>query len=241
MSDVELTSFKSGQELDNDLYALGFNLSSNHPSIDPPVEETLVAASIDAVVNDNSRIAGLLVDWISIHSERIHVERLYKILSGLADESFPFVKVFWAGNAKRLEASDWRFKKIVSLHSGKRLDYIDRLSKPGVPRMTDSYVKMNGEDDRFKGTCLRVPVNAFSHRPHQIAPAQEIAHVHMGFRYRIMMGVNYRADIWALLRRNPSLSGYRLSKIARCSAPAATKIRNDYLLVKRDYSNRKSA
>ena len=58
--------------------------------------------------------------------------------------------------------------------------------------MTNSYIKMKGEDERFKDTCLRIPQGAFSHRPHQIAPAEEIARVHMGFRYRIMMGANYK-------------------------------------------------
>jgi hypothetical protein len=103
------------------------------------------------------------------------------------------------------------------------------------------FIRMKGLDDRFEGTCIRVPKNLFSHRPQQIFSAESIARRHMGFRYRVMFGPSYRADIWALLRRNPDLSGYRLAKLAHCSTATALRIKQDYEIVKRDYSSRSKA
>lgn len=233
-----MSSYKLGQALDNDLRAIGINVAATEKSIDPNIEETLIAASVEAVNDKNNRIAGLLVDWISLHYGRINVDRLTKLVMELRGDKFKYVGAFWAANAQRLYKTDWRFKKLVGVYHGPRVDYVDRFNISSGDNVTKMFLEIRGEDERFKATCLRVPHQVFSFRPHQIFSAYDISRSHMGFRYRVMFGASYRADVWALLRRNPKLSGYRLAQLAYCSATAASKIKKDYLIVKRDYSHR---
>lgn len=229
------------ENLANDLYAIGMNLTATRHSTDPNIEDTLVLASIWAVVEDDSRIGGLLVDWISIHYLRMNVDRLTKLVFDLNDGQYNWVRIFWSANAQRLLAKDKRFKRLAELYSSGRFDFIDRFKSGNEKRLTEAYLSMKGEDERFVGTCLRVPNGPFSHRPQQIFSAEEVSRSHFQFRYRVMFGPSYRADVWALLRRNPDLTGYRLALLAHCSRPAATRVKHDYEIVKRDYSKRGKA
>lgn len=233
---------KTDEQFGNDFRAIGTNLSANARSIDPNIEETLLYASIEGVNYKDGRIAGILVDWLTIHSLRINVDRLTDLVFRLNDTEYWWVKIFWFANAQRFYPIDARFKRLATAYQGKRIDFVDRDSSiPQEPSLTEMYIKMKGADERFEETCIRVPKNYFSHRPQQVFPASSIAKKHMAFRYRVMMGANYRADIWALLRRSPDLSAYRLAKLAHCSVSAANRVKHDYEIVKRDYSKRKVA
>lgn len=233
-----LLSFKTEQDLANDFYAIGTNFSADERRMDADIEETLISASIEGINKDDHRVRGILVDWISIHHLRINVDRLTRMVKSLTDDEFVYVRIFWCANAQRLQGSDPRFKRLAQIYKGPRVDFVDRNLRPGQRATTDMFIQMKGLDERFEGTCIRVPKNAFFHRPHQIFEAEEIAKYHMAFRYRVMFGASYRADIWALLRRNPALSAYRLSKLAGCSTTTALRVKNDYEIVKRDYSQR---
>ncbi|TVQ77721.1 MAG: hypothetical protein EA369_08580 [Bradymonadales bacterium] len=236
----DLLPRKDEQDLANDLYAIGVNLTATAQVTDPNIEETLVLSSIEAVNHGDHRIAGILVDWISAHFLRINVDRLTNLVFGLSDEGFWWVKIFWCANAQRFYPADARFRRLAHLYRGQRLDFSDRDTPNTERPVTEIFIQMKGLDERFEATCIRVPKNAFFHRPEQVFEADWIARHHMPFRYRVMMGASYRADLWALLRRNPKLSGYRLAKLAHCSIAAAARVKKDYLIVKRDYSGRKA-
>ena len=85
---------KTGKSLDSDLRAIGFNLSGRKKSIDPNIEASIISASIEAVNNKDSRIGGLLVDWITVHYLRVNVDRLTKFVFSLSDSDYKFVKFF---------------------------------------------------------------------------------------------------------------------------------------------------
>ena len=221
---------KSGKSLDSDLRAIGFNLSARKSSINPNIESSLISASIEAVNYKDNRMAGLLVDWIRIHYLRINVDRLTKFVFSLNDFEYKFVKVFWHANAQRLYAKDQRFKRL-SLYKGKRVDFADRFIKRGQKKVSKTLIEIKGEDERFKKTCIRVPKGYFSKREKQIFPAERIAKNHTSYRYRVMMGPSYRADLWALLDSEPKLSAYALGKKACCSYRTAYIVKKDYELL----------
>ena len=241
MKNKKPLEFKTGTDLTNDLHFIGTNFAAYESRVDPDIEMTLVSASVAAINSDDSRIAGVLVDWISIHQSRIDVDRLTQFINSLDEKEYKFVRIFWCANAQRFLNSDFRFKRLAEIYKGPRVDLADRNASPGSRGVTEMFIKMRDEDERFLSTCIRIPKKYFSHRPEQIHEPKWIAKTHMGFRYRVMFGPSYRADIWAYLRRNPDLTAYRLSKFVGCSTTTALRVKHDYEIVKRDYSNRGGA
>ena len=213
---MSLSNFiiKTGKSLDGDLRAIGFNLNGRKKSIDPNIEASLISASIEAINNKDNRIGGLLVDWITAHYLRVNVDRLTKFVFSLNDSDYKFVKTFWCANAQRLFIKDQRFKRLSELYKGRRVNFADRFIKKGQQKVTKMLIEIKGEDERFKRTCIRVPKGYFAERPHQIFPVSVIAKNHLPYRYRVMMGSSYRADLWALLDNDPSISAYALGKKA---------------------------
>ena len=223
---------KKGKSLDSDLRTIGFNINSKKKSIDPNIEASIISASIEAVNNKDNRIGGLLVDWITVHHLRINVDRLTKFIFSLSDIEYKFVKIFWCANAQRLFAKDQRFKRLSLLYTGRRINFADRFVKKGEKKVTKMLIEIKGTDDRFKKTCIRVPKGYFSERPHQVFPVSIIAKNHLPYRYRVMMGSSYRADLWALLDCNPNISAYALGKKTHCSYRTAYMAKKDYELLK---------
>ena len=211
---MNLSNFiiKTGKSLDSDLRAIGFNLSGKKKSIDPNIEASIISASIEAVNNKDNRIGGLLVDWITAHYLRMNVDRLTKFVFSLSDKEYKFVKIFWCANAQRLFIKDQRFKRLSELYEGRRIDFADRFIRKGQKKATRMLIEIKGEDKRFKRTCIRVPKGYFSERPQQIFHVSIVAKNHLPYRYRVMMGPSYRADLWALLDSDPNISGLRLGK-----------------------------
>ncbi len=233
--------FKTGSELDNDLHAIGINISCERITVDPNIEDTLIAATLEGLNKNDGRIMGLVVDWIFLYSLRINVDRLSKVLMALTHPQKDAVIVFFSAIAQSL-SKDSRFKKITSFYNGRRRNYLSLFPKgPDKYDPTDFLIQKNGEDGRFKETCLRVPKKVLRHRPTDIFLPDVIAKRHMGFRYRIMMGASYRADLWALLRRDATRSAYEIAKRAYCSYETARQAKRDYIILKRNYSDRKVA
>ena len=223
---------KTGEALDSDLRAIGFNLSSRKKSVDPNIEASIISASVEAVNNKDNRIGGLLVDWITTHYLRVNVDRLTKFASNLSESDYKFVKIFWCANAQRLFAKDQRFKRLSELYKGIRINFVDRFSKNRKQKITKMLIEIKGEDERFKKTCIRVPKGYFSERSHQIFPVSVVVKNHLSYRYRVMMGSSYRADLWALLDRDPNISAYALGKKVNCSYRAAYVVKKDYEILK---------
>lgn len=226
-------TIKTGKSLDSDLLAIGFNVNCKKQSINPNIESAIISASVEAVNNKDTRIGGLLVDWITAHYLRINVDRLTKFIFSLDSREYKFVKIFWCANAQRLFTKDQRFKRLSNLYRNKRVNFADRFINTKAQKVTKMLIKIKGEDERFKKTCIRVPKGYFSKRPHQIFPVSVIAKNHLTYRYRVIMGPSYRADLWALLEKNPHISAYALGKKVHCSYRAAYIAKKDYELLKR--------
>ena len=225
-------TIKTGKSLDSDLRSIGFNLGGGKKSTDPNIEASIISASIEAVNNKDNRIGGLLVDWITVHYLRVNVDRLTKFVFNLSDLDYKFVKIFWCANAQRLFIKDQRFKRLSELYKGRRVGFADRFLKKREKKVTKMLIEIKGEDERFKRTCIRIPKGYFPKRLHQIFPVSVIAKNHLSYRYRVMMGSSYRADLWALLDSDSNISAYALGKKAHCSYRTAYMAKKDYELLK---------
>lgn len=213
-------SFEKGEELTLSLVGIGFRIWGGRRK-NPNIEDTLIAASLEGLSGEG-RVMSLLVDWLEIHHQRINADRLVQLVFYVAGTNDKKFVCFWIAIAEWL-ATDIRFAKLRAAAPKKRLDYLDER--------TDFLIQKNGEDERFEKTCLRVPRKTFRHRPEDILSPEELVRIHLSYRFRIMMGPTYRADMWAVLYEHAATSAAKLARLCYGSYPTAHSVKNDFSLV----------
>jgi hypothetical protein len=120
-------------------------------------------------------------------------------------------------------SKDRRFARLAASHTRARVD----LLSAG----TQFQIQRHGEDQRFVGSRLRVPANVLRDRPGDVLSSAELAQRHLPYRRRIMMGPSFRADMWAALERDPTLSAATLARKTYGSFATAWGVRRDFALV----------
>ncbi len=123
----------------------------------------------------------------------------------------------------RWQGGDRRFGRLEKVYEGPRLD----LLLAG----TDFQLRCRGEDQRFRGSALRVPAGVLRDRAADVLDPATLCRRHRAYRYRVMMGPTYRADMWAALEAEPGLSAAELARRTYGSFATAWQVRRDYLLV----------
>lgn len=214
-------SFAVRDELTRNLVAIGF-LFAEHPSQEEPnIEHTLVAASIEGLAGDY-RALSLLVDWIPIHFDQVNVDLLVKIVKALPDKK---IKAFWSSIGK-WQGKDPRLKRLARIYRGPRLPILDE-------KLIRFPLQRDGEDTRFLGTNLIVPGRMLRHRPKDIADCASVARNHLGYRYRLIIGPTYRADMWAALERHSTLTPSDLARKCYGSFSTAWNVRKDWEVIRK--------
>lgn len=208
--------YATGEQLSSDLVGIGFRLAAPPPDNEPNIEDTLVAASIEGIVREDLRVLALLADWISIHVDRINVDRLTKLVAALPHKT---LRAFWAGVA-HWQRSDPRMKKLLKVHTKQRVDLL--------PDGGSFLIQRDGEDERFVGSPFRVAARTLRHRPSDILSPNELAERHSAYKWRIVIGPTYRADMWAFLEKNESCRTNDLAKKCYGSWPTAWAVKNDW-------------
>ncbi len=207
-------SFAKGEELTRDLVGIGINLSGEgHPA---NIEDTLVAASLEGLEHDDLRVLSLLVDWLDVHFERINADRLARLTRSISSER---TQTFWSAVASWKGSRDSRFAKLRK-QTGPRVELLRAGNAFQVTR--------RGEDKRFAGTRLIVPAGVLRHRNSDILPPSALAKLHPTYKERIRSGPSYRADAWAELQKEPTLSATELARRVYCSFAAAWAAQRDF-------------
>lgn len=209
--------FKTGADLTSDLVGIGVLLSSRATN-NPNIEDTLLAASHEGMKGDYRTLA-LIVDWLDIHLPFVNADRLLRALKSTDDKR---VLAFWIATAQR-HKGDRRFASLVRKLKGKQVVLI--------PEQGDFLLKRHGPDPRFEKTCLKVPNLALRSRPRDIMDPRQLARVHVTYRYRVMMGPSYRADMWAQLEMHPNLTAAELARRCYGSFATAWKVIQDRKVV----------
>lgn len=209
----------TGDKLTPDLVGIGFRQAANLPTEEPNLEDTLLAASIEGMQYEDLRVLALLVDWLSIHLGRVNVDRLTKLVGAQKNKS---VKAFWAAIAD-WQSQDPRMKKLRRVFSGKRCSLLGERG--------DFLLQRDGEDERFVGSVLLVPGKVLRHRPQDILSPAELAKRHSAYGWRVLIGPSYRADMWALMEREPKLSPSELARRTYGSFPTAWGVQRDWALL----------
>lgn len=74
---------------------------------------------------------------------------------------------------------------------------------------------------------MRVPAGVLRQREADVLAPDELARRHGAYRYRIMMGPTYRADLWAALEAAPNLSSAELARRTYASFATAWQAKRD--------------
>jgi hypothetical protein len=205
----------STDALTADMVGIGM-LFGGDGSRDPNIEDTLLFASVEGMERGDLRVLAVLVTWFGVHSSRVNADRLTRLV---ALQKSMRVRAFWSALAHWL-AADRRFARLARSYRGSRID----LLTTG----TDFQVRRHGEDPRFAGSRLRAPANVLRDRAADVLMPAELAARHSGYRWRLVIGPTYRADMWAALEREPSLSTSALARAAYGSFATAWQTRRDF-------------
>jgi hypothetical protein len=205
----------SGDALTADVVGIGM-LVGGAGSRDANVEDTLLAASLEGMERGDLRVLAVLATWFGIHSGRVNVDRLTRLVAMTESKR---VKAFWSALA-RWRSSDRRFARLARAYHGARID----LLTTG----TDFQLARHGEDSRFAGSKLRVPANVLRDRPADVLAPAELAKQHSAYRWRLVIGPTYRADMWAALERQPELAAAALARETYGSFASAWQARREY-------------
>jgi len=211
------------ETLTSDMAAIGMNFTADQgralsPS-EPNIEDTLLFASIEGMENRDLRVLAVLVTWFRIHAAWVNADRLIRLIKM---QKSPRLRAFWSALAG-VHEKDRRFARLAKLYSGPRHDLADTG--------TDFQVKRNGEDQRFQDSPIRVASNLLRDRDADVLAPADLARRHLAYRRRIIMGPGYRADMWAALEKDGSLSAAALAKKTYGSFATAWRVRRDFDLV----------
>jgi hypothetical protein len=185
----------------------------------PNIEDTLLHASIAGMDGEDFRVLSVLCTWLDVHSRWVNADRLVALASAQQSKR---VRAFWAAFGK-WKKGDRRFIRLRTLHRGPRIDLLSAGQEFQLRRF--------GEDPRFAGGPLRVDARALRDRPADVLTPQELARRHPAYRWRVTIGPSYRADLWAALEANPSLSVSALARVAYASIGAAWEAKHDHQIL----------
>lgn len=216
---VRVRDLPEGGQLTSDMVGIGM-LFAAPPAPEPNIENTLIAASADGMERDDLRVLAVLTTWIDIHHPRLNADRLVRALQ---DHPSARVRGYWAAVGAWL-GKDRRLARLQTLYTGPR---IDLLNTGAVFQL-----RRRGEDVRFLETVLRVPAGVLRDRPTDVLPPKELVKRHTTYRYRVLIGPSYRADMWAALDRNPDLSTAELARKTYGSFATAWKVKQDWALLR---------
>jgi hypothetical protein len=216
---IESSEKLSGEALTAALAGIGMNFATSQ-DLNANIEDTLVAASIEGLENDDLRVLSVLTLWLQEHISIVNADRLIRLVLNIKPAR---VRAYWCA-VGRWFAKDRRFARLRKLYRGPRVD----LLTAG----TEFQIQRHGEDERFNKTPLRVPANVLRVRDRDVMPPQELAKHHATYFYRVMMGPSYRADMWAELTRHPDLSVSELARRTYGSFATAWQVKKDMALLK---------
>lgn len=180
------------------------------------IEDTLLFASSKAIDSHDLRVLAVLVTWFEVHHAWVNADRMIKLVEARGSTR---VLALWNALAT-WQGNDRRYAKLSGGNRGTRVDVL--------PTGTEFQIKRHGEDARFAGTCLRVPANVLRDRPGDVVAPTELARRHRAYHHRILMGPSYRADLWAALEVDSTLSAADLARRTYASFASAWRVKRDF-------------
>ena len=206
-------------ELTSNMVGIGMNFAAR-ATLQPNIEDTLLRASVEAFEKPDLRVLAVLTTWFGVYATWVNVDRITQLVSNQQSQR---VRAFWSALAY-WRRKDPRFARLGRLYLGERQDLLSTGS--------DFQIMRHGEDGRFAGSSLRVPGNVLRDRLTDVLPVTELARRHRAFRYRVLIGPSYRADMWAAIELDPTLSAAELARKTYGSFATAWRVKRDFAILR---------
>lgn len=211
--------------LTSQLVGIGMNFAAP-PAHDPTSRTPFFLPASREWKKQDLRVLTVLTIWFGIHAAWVNADRLTTLAT---TQSSTRVRAFWSALG-RWQRKDRRFVRLSASYQGPRQDVLEVE--------TDFQLQRHGEDPRFAGSAIRVAPNILRDRPADVLSPSLLARRHHVYRFRIMMGPNYRADMWAALESDATLSAAALARETYGSFATAWHVRRDFLLLRVSSSRR---
>jgi hypothetical protein len=208
-----------GPELDRAMSGLGMSFAVE-PEPHAAIEDVLFFASQLGMEKNDFRVLSVLCKWIDVHAARINADRLTRLVDQCAEHER--TRVFWAAVAQ-WKQQDRRFARLAALRSVE-----DRLD---LFVGTSFQVQRRGEHPWFAGTSLRVAAGTLRDRASDVSSPEHLARINPVYRERVVQGPSYRADMWAALTLDSSLTPAELARRTYGSFATAWEVRRDWEVV----------
>ncbi|HEV2962978.1 MAG TPA: hypothetical protein VG649_14205 [Candidatus Angelobacter sp.] len=201
-----------------DMVGIGMNFAASG-SDQPNIENTLLYASVEGMEKHDLRVLSILVTWFGIHAAWVNADRMTKLVDLNSSRR---VRALWSALALWQE-KDRRFARLAHSYKGPRQDVIETG--------TEFQIKRFGEDPRFQGSAIRVAATILRDRAADVLSPTDLARIHRRYRWRVVMGPSYRADMWAELEHDKTLSAAELARRTYGSFATAWRVRRDFGLL----------
>ena len=215
----------TGEELTARMVGIGMNFAARGET-DADIEGTLVHASEAGMEEHDLRVLSVLTTWFGVHHAHVNADRLVRLVKAHGSAR---VRAWWAALA-RWQSKDRRFARLAVGHRGAALDLL--------PVGTAFQLGRRGEDERFRGSALRVPRGTLRDRADDVLSPEELVRLHAGYRNRVLMGPSWRADVWTALEKAPDVSVSEIARRVSCSFATAWEAAQDFKLL---HSTRRTA
>ena len=167
--------------------------------------------------DDDYRTLGLLVAWLDVHSARLNADRLIALVRHVSE---PRVRAFWRAMARR-RTTDRRWKRLARMAS----------TPTELLRTGNAFqIRRRGEDPRFVDTGLIVPMGVLRQRPGDVQTPAAVCRLHRAYRWRTIIGPSYRADLWAALEIDTTMTTSALARQSYASFATAWQVRRDFAI-----------
>lgn len=207
-----------GDDLTAAMIGIGMNFAGRAAEA-PNIEDTLLGAALAGMEEDDLRVLAVLTTWFGIHADYVLADRLTKIVKACESKR---VRAYFAALAT-WRSRDHRFAAMAKLRPRRRVD----LLRSG----TDFQVQRRGEDERFADGPLRVPAGVLRDRPADVLSPHELTKRHAAYRWRVIIGPTYRADMWAAIEQAATLSTADLARTTYGSFATAWRAKRDASIV----------
>ena len=202
------------------MVGIGMNFAASSAD-QPNIEDTLLFASVEGMEKHDLRVLSILVTWFGVHAAWVNADRMTKLVELNGSRR---VRALWSALACWQE-KDRRFARLARSYTAARQE----VTGTG----TEFQIRRFGEDPRFQGSVIRVAANVLRDRAADVLSPAALARRHRAYRWRIVMGPSYRADMWAALEQDATLSASELARRTYGSFATAWRVRRDFGMLAR--------
>lgn len=178
------------------------------------IEKTLHEAALE--VSKDSRLLSLLCSWVSIHGDRVIVEKLMRLQK---QKNAPWLSAI---AVMALNSGFHKWKRLIQKQKTETF-LIDRT-------LALSSIRLKGEEEGMRKQNFLVSKGSIRIRARDILSIRELAQANKQYRNRLIFGSAIRSDIVTAIEHGfetPSA----IAKAVGCSYEPAHRIFNEYQLI----------